>query len=427
MAKKIVGHKQSLELDPSSVKYTINYDEKRRFKNIEFTAGRFIGVSVLGHDQSPAFTGSAFFSLEEPTFEKKMQLLKEYCENAQTSDQLTNGGITMTLQDYMKLSLGDLFEEVNRLVHAEYDGPHSYGLVRDLFDDYVIIEYLYRQDESALLKKVLLKRGYSCDENGAVTLDTDVKEVRISYVEVEPKVEVETEVETEMEEVVEAYIADEKTNAEQVAETELFEETINETEEVVAEEDFSEDSVVEEETVITETAEEFEETKIDEVVETEEILETAMDAATEEILQVTDCADAAPSSDAEFTQTIAEKVSAENEQDDTKEISGSSSFADSERAELETLKREKKIALISSYKDTLTDEEYDSLIESVDSFETETDLELDLLRRYKEHSAESNTSIYTSMRVAHTTGPRLNNSGRTKEQTLDGFLTRYIR
>ena len=34
LAKKIIGHQQSLELDPQSVKYVVNYDEKRRFKNI---------------------------------------------------------------------------------------------------------------------------------------------------------------------------------------------------------------------------------------------------------------------------------------------------------------------------------------------------------------------------------------------------------
>ena len=71
IAKKIEGHSQSLELDPHTVKYTVNYDERKHFKNIEFTAGHFIGVSVLGNDQEPAFTGSAFFASNEQ-FKQKM-------------------------------------------------------------------------------------------------------------------------------------------------------------------------------------------------------------------------------------------------------------------------------------------------------------------------------------------------------------------
>ena len=99
IAKKIAGHSQSLELDPSTVKYTINYDERRHFKNVEFTAGKFIGVSVLGKDQKPAFTGSSFFSCDD--FDAKMKILRDYCESHQDR---TDGGNEMNLQEFMKLS-----------------------------------------------------------------------------------------------------------------------------------------------------------------------------------------------------------------------------------------------------------------------------------------------------------------------------------
>jgi hypothetical protein len=101
IAKKIVGHSQSLELDPKTVKYTVNYDERKHFKNIEFTAGSFIGVSVLGNDQKPAFTGSEFFEYDEK-FEEKMKLLKDYC--SRSNDQVNDGGNEMNLQEFMKLS-----------------------------------------------------------------------------------------------------------------------------------------------------------------------------------------------------------------------------------------------------------------------------------------------------------------------------------
>lgn len=101
IASKIIGHKQSLELDPKTVKYNVNYDERRHFKNIEFTAGTFIGVSVLGDSQSPAFTGSEFFTYNED-FENKMKILKDYCERK--NDSTDNGGSQMNLQEFMKLS-----------------------------------------------------------------------------------------------------------------------------------------------------------------------------------------------------------------------------------------------------------------------------------------------------------------------------------
>ena len=102
IAKKIEGHSQSLELDPATVKYVVNYDSKKHFKNIEFTAGKFVGVSVLGKDQQPAFTGSCFFSSDEQ-FEEKMKLLKEYCKK-QKVEEPQSGDDIMTLQEFMTLS-----------------------------------------------------------------------------------------------------------------------------------------------------------------------------------------------------------------------------------------------------------------------------------------------------------------------------------
>lgn len=80
IAKKIVGKQHSLELDPNTIQYTVNYDKNRTFQNIEFTSGEFVGVSVLGDKQNPAFSGSGFFeAIKSDDFEKKMNILKNYC------------------------------------------------------------------------------------------------------------------------------------------------------------------------------------------------------------------------------------------------------------------------------------------------------------------------------------------------------------
>ena len=62
VASKIVGKQHSLELNPDTLKYKINRDPLGRFKNIEFQKGEFVGLSVLGDTENPAFTNSGFFT-----------------------------------------------------------------------------------------------------------------------------------------------------------------------------------------------------------------------------------------------------------------------------------------------------------------------------------------------------------------------------
>lgn len=64
VAKKIVGKQHSLELNPDTLKYKINRDQYGRFKNIEFQQGEFVGLSVLGDAETPAFTNSGFFTAD---------------------------------------------------------------------------------------------------------------------------------------------------------------------------------------------------------------------------------------------------------------------------------------------------------------------------------------------------------------------------
>lgn len=65
VATKIIGMQHSLELDPDTVEYKINKDANGKVKNIEFTEGHFIGLSVVGKKEKPAFNGSHFFTIEE--------------------------------------------------------------------------------------------------------------------------------------------------------------------------------------------------------------------------------------------------------------------------------------------------------------------------------------------------------------------------
>ena len=375
LAKKIVGHKQSLELDPSSVQYKINYDEKKHFKNIEFTAGKFVGVSVLGNDQKPAFSGSAFFACDE-NFENKMKILREYCEKQ--NDQL-EGGNEMNLQEFMKLSWGEVSTKVEQAVAKEYQND-AYCYIVDMFEDAAIVRFYYYMESGSKLMKI----NYSCDENGNVCLG-NIVEVRVTYEEVVEVSNTATEVEQvgvenatedikENEEEKESEVVEEKDEKD---EKEFVDESKDEEEEDVTEEpseekeeeDFSKDEEEKEE--CTEESKDEEDDKVvcaacgDEVNENEEEKSTA---------------EAADVSNAEVTEV--EREVSDGTQTTEETNTGSASFTDSERAEFEALKREKKVNLLNSYKECLDEEEFNTFLGSIDSFE-EKDLENELLKAYK--------------------------------------------
>lgn len=367
LAQKIVGHSQSLELDPHSVKYTINYDERRHFKNVEFTAGRFVGVSVLGLDQKPAFTGSEFFSCDE-AFENKMKLLRDYCETQQ--DQ-KHGEMQMNLQEFMKLSWGDISIKVEEAIAAEYQ-EEAFTMVVDMFNDSAIVRFYSYIDETCKLVRI----KYSCDDAGTVTLG-DVNEVHIAYEDVPT---VETGVANTEEE---SFVAQPETVEEPSVEDLAIEETSELSVEIT---DTPAEAASVEETPVAET-----EPKIAESFETE-----------------------TPVENAEVTET--EKVSVANEQAEEAD-SSAASFAESERAELEALKREKKVTLLDSYKDVLSDEEYSSFTSALDKIEADT-LEIELLKKYKVYQE----SHVKPMRAFTFSAPK----NKTNVDSLDSFVRKHL-
>lgn len=62
VAQKIIGKKHSLELDSGSMKYSVKRNPDGQMQHIELQEAKFVGLSVLGDNQTPAFEGSAFFT-----------------------------------------------------------------------------------------------------------------------------------------------------------------------------------------------------------------------------------------------------------------------------------------------------------------------------------------------------------------------------
>lgn len=377
LAQRVAGHAQSLELDPHSVKYTINYDERRHFKNVEFTAGRFVGVSVLGLDQKPAFTGSEFFTCND-AFENKLKMLKDYCETK--SDQ-THGDTKMNFQEFMKLSWGDISVKVAEAIEAEYQEEYYVSIV-DMFNDCVIAHFCSYIDDTCKLMRV----KYSC-KDGIVTLG-DINEVHVVYEDV-PSVE---------------------TGAPQTEESFNVEEDSNNMAETPAEMSAEEITAVEVEPI----SEPETRGEVESSLSVAEEMPVAEPAFTENT-SVDESVEDASVESAEVTET--KKVSVVNEQAEEAN-SGTASFVESERAELEAFKREKKLNLLDSYKEYLSDEDYSSFSSSLDDFEADT-LEIALLRKYKTYQeARSNKP----MRAFSLSAPKTNVS----ENSLDLFVRKNL-
>jgi len=340
IAKKILGHKQSLELDPRTVKYTINYDSRKHFKNIEFTAGTFVGVSVLGDSETPAFTGSEFFTVNDAQFKQKMEILKNYCEGK--TDQ--HGETEMNLTEFMKLSWGDISLKVQEAIDAEYQNEY-YTCCVDFFDDSAIVRFYSYFDGTVKLNRV----RYTIDDNGVVTLG-DVNEVHIVYEDVQASTG----------ETGDQFSA-EDSDAGQFTES-------------------SEDSIEE---FTTNSADVNEVETINSYVDIADqdlTFGTQVDTTTTEPVSTT--------IDDNAQVAATEGTSAANENIQKEENSGTASFTQSERAELEGLKREKKLNILNDYKEFLDDAEFVDFTNRIDEF-SEEKLELELLKIYKARQADS--------------------------------------
>jgi hypothetical protein len=122
------------------------------------------------------------------------------------------------------------------------------------------------------------------------------------------------------------------------------------------------------------------------------------------------------------TATVAtitsQEVSASNEDKTTEEASSTASFTESERAELEKLKREKKITLIKNYEKYLNADQLQELTDKVDEMD-EVELENTLLKIYKEYQDNEDNFSQTIVPFA-VPEPQ-------KKETAETLLNSYIR
>ena len=244
IASKIIGHAHSLELDPKTAKYEI-VRSGGKIESVTFKEGSFIGLSVLGTNEKPAFAGSAFFTegseldLFVNSFKEFKEEVELYKSGGEKMDNETNLPNPKSYQEFKKSSLT---EKINSVVKA-LENQGYYGYFIDAIDEsYVFRVYMEDSAEFYRIKQV----------DGAITSMEVVyprylTEAEINNIEAPNFTEstneeiteaVEnTEVEEQIEEVIEQVTeATEAAIEEPVAkETETFEEVTETVEETVEE------------------------------------------------------------------------------------------------------------------------------------------------------------------------------------------------
>ena len=243
-------------------------------------------------------------------------------------------------------------------------GEEAYTYIVDMFEDSAIVRFYSYIDGSCKLMRV----NYSCTTEGVVTLG-NVNEVHVVYEDVVTAPSTAT--------------ATEETGVEQTTPETVTQATTDDVSTPTAE--------------VGTTTPEAE--SINAQVLTAETINAEIPAASNEVAPTTgdpvaaacnsEAAAAAQVSNAEVTEVTENvtKVSVENEEPKQEENSSSTSFTESERAEFEALKREEKVGLINSYKDSLSEEDYNNFMSSVD-VKSKDELEVELLKAYKQYADE---------------------------------------
>ena len=398
IAKQIVGHKQSLER--TDAKYVINYDAHRHFKNIEFTDGKFVGVSVLGNDQEPAFTGSQFFTAEaQETLEAKLKLLRDYCsqaaqENLDQKEKTSNGGFSMQITNYSefrKLTWGETATKLDETLTKEY-GNEAYTSIEDIEDGFVYVKFYSYLDGSVSLYRI----QYSLADDGSVQLG-DRKPVRRTWEVIPEKAETSpaaaTAEEAPVDEVVSS-VAEEPQDGKDAAVATVAEN--NEPKEAEAKADVAASVVKATEATTIEVATPEETKPSEEVAETEKAVETV---AGENLTAVENATATREVSPATLNTAIGanEEENAEGEQSSEQQNNNHSASAStldqSEREEFEALKKQEKLNFLTSYKDKLSDEDFQRFAAELDNYSSKESLEVEILRAALAHSQEEKSSI----------------------------------
>ncbi len=342
VASKIEGKSHSLELDPNTLKYNLIVNEQNAIQRIVFTEGSFVGLSVLGDDERPAFTGSHFFS-------EAMDKIKEFknqffntggMELKDIIFKLLSGDFSLTEEEKATLNenkFKTLNEAVTEIENKFYEAYPSTWIFNYESDFSVV--YFYDYDADANFKMGISNVDGNVEFYGK-------EEVFVKYL---TKAQIEK-----------AFAAENNTNfaAEDAVSTEevIEEITTEETEEVTEE--------------VTEEA--VEEVPAEEFVAIEE--ENTEDAPTEDKGEFADA-------------TEATEQEEEVQETEDVQVTEPDSLSSEDREELNNYRKQEKFSLITKFKKFLNKEQIEDFTNKIDDF-TVLEMKAELSMIVAEKAAE---------------------------------------
>lgn len=299
--------------------------------------------------------------------------------------------------EFRKLTWGETATKLDETLTKEY-GSEAYTSIEDMEDGFVYVKFYSYLDGSVSLYRI----QYSLADDGSVQLG-DRKPVRRTWEVIPEKAETSpaaaTAEEAPVDEVVSS-VAEEPQDGKDAAVATVVEN--NEPKEAEAKADVAA-SVVNNEEVIKATEATTievaapEETKpSEEVAETEKVAETV---ASENLTAVENATATREVSPATLNTAIGanEEENAEGEQSSEQQNNNHSASAStldqSEREEFEALKKQEKLNFLTSYKDKLSDEDFQRFAAELDNYSSKESLEVEILRAALAHSQEEKSSI----------------------------------
>ena len=302
--------------------------------------------------------------------------------------------------EFRKLTWGETATKLDETLTKEY-GHEAYTSIEDREDGFVYVKFYSYLDGSVSLYRI----QYSLADDGSVQLG-DRKPVRRTWEVIPEKAETSpaaaTAEEAPVDEVVSS-VAEEPQDGKDVVATVAENNEPSEAEvkadvaASVANNEEAVDKAITEATT-TEVATPTEETKPSE--EVAEPTEKAAESVADENLTAVENATATREvSPATLNTAIGanEEENAEGEQSSEQQNNNHSASAStldqSEREEFEALKKQEKLNFLTSYKDKLSDEDFQRFAAELDNYSSKESLEVEILRAALAHSQEEKSSI----------------------------------
>jgi hypothetical protein len=364
IAKKIVGHKQSLEMDPNSVEYEV-FKEDGKTK-VRFTKARLCGLSVLGEEQKPAFTGSEFF-VENDDLRERFENFFSFLTNKDRGALMDKKEIFAQYANFIKLTYSEKQRMVADYAQTQY-GDECFVIVAEMSDDYVVLDVFNYVDWSDTFKMF----DYTIDDQGVSLANERACYRRFLSLDQIEKLEASTDFVKDEEDEKDPEIQPEDKKEEEddfASQEEDKEDPENEKDD---EKDEPEKNDDEEEFVNDEDSKDDEEEDKNNVCVKEEEKEKEKDATFTTI-----------EGDNNEQEENAELQ--ENEESKENFTTSAPELNNSEREELEAYRLKERLSLVDSYKDDLDADTISSFKEMAQSV-SYSELEAKLAIKYREVS-----------------------------------------